>query len=89
VVFFANLRNLSGISEIIALTNPFSTGKKVKQKKNDKSEAILELMMQGLEIKDSELKERRKDWETLAQPEEREQNLVDFMQLLVKHIVQE
>ena len=46
-------------------------------------------MMQGLGIKDSELKERRKDWETLAEPEKREQKLVDFMQLLVKHIVQE
>ena len=57
-------------------------------------------MMQGLEIKESELDERRKDWESareerrkdqeiLALAEEREQKLVDFMEILVKHIVRE
>jgi hypothetical protein len=70
-------------------TNPFSTGKKVKRKKNDKSEAILDLMMQRLKIRESELEERRKDREILARAEEREQKLVDFMELLVKHIVRE
>jgi hypothetical protein len=84
----------------------FSTGKKVN-KKNNKLEALFDLMMQSLEIKKSELEERRKDWESaceerrkdqeilerseerLARSEEREQKLVDFMEILVKHIVQE
>jgi hypothetical protein len=70
-------------------TNPFTTGKKVKRKKNDKSEAIIDLMMQGLEIKESELEERRKDREILARAEDREQKLLDFMEILVKHLVRE
>ena len=69
--------------------NPFSTGKRVKQKKNDKSDAILDMMMQNLEIKQAELEERRKDQEILVRAEERDQKLVDFMELLVKHIVRE
>ena len=73
--------------------NPFNTGKKVRRKKDDKSEAIVNLMMQGLEIKESELEERKKEREEqqaiLARHEEREQKLVDFMEILVKHIVRE
>jgi len=43
--------------------NPFNAGKKVRCKKDDKSEAIVNLMMQGLEIKESELEERKKERE--------------------------
>jgi hypothetical protein len=71
----------------------FNTGKKVKRKKNDKSEAIVDLMMQGLEIKESEIEQRKKEREMheaiLARAEEREQKLVDFMEILVRHIVRE
>jgi hypothetical protein len=59
------------------------------RKKNDKSEAIIELMVQGLEIKESELEQKKKDREMLIRSEEREQKLVDYMELLVKHIVRE
>jgi hypothetical protein len=73
--------------------SPFNTGKKVKRKRNDKSEAIVDLMMQGLEIKESEIEQRKKEREAheaiLARAEEREQKLVDFMEILVKHIVRE
>lgn len=77
--------------------DPFSTGKRVKQKKKD---ALIELMMHGLEIKESEVEQRKRDRETeieerkkaeekAARSEEREQKLVDFMEILVKHIVRE
>jgi hypothetical protein len=73
--------------------NPFNTGKKLKRKKNDKSEAIIDLMMQGLEIKESEIEQRKKEREVheaiLARFEEREQKLVDFREILVKHVVRE
>lgn len=80
-------------------SSPFISGKKVKQKKN-KSDAIIDLMMQSLEIKDSEIEERKKEREErkkereahdaiLARAEAREQKLVDFLEVLVKHIVQE
>jgi hypothetical protein len=73
--------------------SPFNTGKKVKRKRNDKSEAIIDLMMQGLEIKESEIEQRKKEREVheaiLARAEEREQKLVDIMEILVRHIVQE
>jgi hypothetical protein len=86
--------------EDIESLNPFSSGKRVKQKKNDKSDAILELMVQSLELKESELAEKKKhreseleekkqDRERLARGEEREQQLVEMMAALVKHIVQE
>jgi len=56
--------------------DPFNTGKKVKHKKNDKSKAIINLMMQGLEIKESEIEQRKKEREAheaiLARVEERE-----------------
>ena len=73
--------------------NPFNTGKKVRRRKDDKSEAIVNLMIQGLEIQESQLEERKKEREEqqaiLARHEEREQKLVDFMEILVKHIVRE
>jgi hypothetical protein len=46
-------------------------------------------MVQGLEIKESELEQKKKDREMLIRSEEREQKLVDYMELLVKHIVRE
>jgi hypothetical protein len=54
----------------------------VKQKQNDKSEAIIDLMMQGLKIKESELEQRKKEREIRAE-------FVDLMKILVKHIVRE
>jgi hypothetical protein len=76
--------------------NPFSSGKRVKQKKNDKSDAILKLIVQSLELKESELEEKKKDREVSARAEEREnraearqQQLVDMMATLVKHLVRE
>jgi hypothetical protein len=59
------------------------------KKKNNKSEAIIELMVQGLEIKEAELQQKKKDRETLIRAEEREQRLVDCVELLVKHMVKE
>jgi len=44
--------------------DPFSTCKRVKQKKNDKGEAPIKLMTRGLEIKESEVKQRKQDRET-------------------------
>jgi hypothetical protein len=46
-------------------------------------------MVQDLEIKESELEQKKKDREMLIRSEEREQKLVDYMELLVKHIVRE
>jgi len=72
---------------------PFNTGRKVKHKRNDKLEAMVDIMMQGLEIKESEIDQRKKEREVheaiLARAEEREQKLVDFMEILVRHIVRE
>ena len=69
----------------------FDSGKKVKPKKNDKSEVIVELMMQNLEIKENEMelkkKQREDDAAMLARAEEREQKLISIMELLVNHIV--
>ena len=69
----------------------FDSGKKVKPKKNDKSEVIVELMMQNLEIKENEMelkkKQREDDAAMLARVEEREQKLISIMELLVNHIV--
>lgn len=64
--------------------NSFNSGKKVKQKKNDKSNVIVELMVEGLEIKKEEREETKA---MLARSEEREQKLVDIMELLVTHYV--
>lgn len=79
--------------EDIDSPSPFNTGKKVKCKRNDKSEAIVNLMMQGLEIKESEIEQRKKEWEVheaiLARAEEREQKLMDFMEILMRHINRE
>jgi hypothetical protein len=76
----------------------FDSGKKVKPKKNDKSEVIVELMMQNLEIKENEMelkkdemelkkKQREDDAAMLARAEEREQKLISIMELLVNHII--
>ena len=69
----------------------FDSGKKVKPKKNDKSEVIVELMMQNLEIKENEMELKKKQCEDdaamLARAEEREQKLISIMELLVNHIV--
>jgi hypothetical protein len=46
-------------------------------------------MVQGLEIKEAELQQKKKDRETLIRAEEREQRLVDCVELLVKHMVKE
>jgi hypothetical protein len=46
-------------------------------------------MVQSLELKESELEEMKKDRERLARGEEREQQVVEMMAALVKHIVQE
>ena len=79
-------------AEDIVSPDPFSGGKKVR-KKNDKSEAVLELMVQGLQIKELELeqkkKDRKEDREMLLRAEQREERLIDYMELLVKHIVRE
>ena len=71
----------------------FNIDRKVKHKRNDKLEAMVDIMMQGLEIKESEIHQRKKEREVheaiLAWAEEREQKLVDFMEILVRHIVRE
>ena len=83
-------------SELLAdsLLNHFSTGRKVKPKKNDKvTETIVDLMMQGLEIKEAEIEQRKTEQQAceaiLARAEEQKQKLVDFMEILVKHFVRE
>jgi hypothetical protein len=62
--------------ENIDSSSPFNTGKKVKRKRNDKSEAIFDLIMQSLKIKESEIEQRKEEREIheaiLAQAEERE-----------------
>lgn len=74
-------------------SNPFNDSKKVKRKTNGKAEAIVDLMMRGLEIQKSEIQERKKEREAFevatTRAEERELKLVDLMELLVKHLVQE
>jgi hypothetical protein len=80
--------------------DPFSAGKRVKQRKNGNSETLIELMMRDLEITETEVEQRKKawetkieqrqkDWEMLARSEERQQKLVDLMEILVNHIVRE
>jgi hypothetical protein len=68
--------------------DPFSSGKRVK-KKNNKSESLLGIMVQGLEIKETELQQKRKDRETYIRAEEREQRLVECVERLVEHMVKD
>jgi len=72
-------------TDSITLFNP---GKKVRQKKNEKNEVIVDLMMQSLEITKKQ-REANVAWLARAEPgtEAREQKLVDLVELLVNYII--
>jgi hypothetical protein len=67
--------------------------RKIRHKRDRKSGYILNLMTQGLEIKELELEERKGEQKgqkaALAEVEKRDQELVDLMKALVKNMVQE
>ena len=78
-------------------TSSFNSGRKVRQKKQEKNEPIAELMKQSLDLKEKyrqadEAKGEKREAEEKAiqaRAEEQEQKLIDIMEILVKHIVKE
>jgi len=69
-------------------TTSYNSGKKMK-KKEDKNREIVDLMKQNLEIKEVEVEEKKRQRELLERAEERDNKLLDLMQVLVTHLIKD
>jgi len=59
------------------------------KKKEDKNREIVDLMKQNLEIKEVEVEEKKRQRELLERAEERDNKLLDLMQVLVTHLIKD